>query len=110
MSGFRGEKPLLRMKKDKKKGFKGFSLSAGRQGFKEASEMLKNYKELIETRRGGPLWSPIKGARRGAPLRYLSGPWKRNLEPVNPCLPAGRLESLDPRILFAKDFVWKTEF
>jgi hypothetical protein len=29
---------------------------------------------------------------------------------VNPCLPAGRLESLDPRILFAKDFVWKTEF
>jgi len=80
--------------------------------------MLKNYKELRETRRGGPLWPPIKGARRGAPLRYLSGPWKRNLEPVNPCLPApvpteggaGRLEFLDPTILFAKDFVWKTEF
>jgi len=31
MNGFRGEKTPLQMKKDKKKGFKGSSLPAGRQ-------------------------------------------------------------------------------
>jgi hypothetical protein len=46
--------------------------------------MLKNYKELKETRRGGPLWPPIKGTHREVPLCYLSGPWEKNLEPVNP--------------------------
>jgi hypothetical protein len=30
MSGFRGEKPLLRMKKDKKKGFKGSRIQGGK--------------------------------------------------------------------------------
>jgi hypothetical protein len=69
-------KPLFKRQRIKRKDSRG-------PGLKEASEMLKNYKELKETRRGGPLWPPIKGARREAPLRYLSGPWKRNLEPVN---------------------------
>jgi hypothetical protein len=51
--------------------------------------MLKNYKELRETRRGGPPCLP-------APVPTEGG--------------AGRLEFLDPTILFAKDFLWKTEF
>jgi hypothetical protein len=69
-------KPLFKRQRIKRKDSRG-------PGLKEASEMLKNYKELKETRRRGSLWPPIKGARREAPLRYLSGPWKRNLEPVN---------------------------
>jgi len=43
-------------------------------GFKEASEMLKNCNELKV--------------------------WQKAYEAVNPCLPAGRLESLNPQDSF----------
>ena len=36
--------------------------------------------------------------------------WQKAYEPANFYLPAGRLESLDPKILFTKDLEWTTEF
>jgi len=69
--------PLYQWKRIKRKDSRGL-------GFKEASEMLKNYKEFKV--------------------------WQKVYEPVTFYLPAGRLESLDPKILFTKDLEWKTEF
>jgi hypothetical protein len=68
MNGFHGEKVQLLTQKDRK-GSRG-------PGSREASEMLKSYRELSiwqkETRRGAPQWPPIKGARAyGRPRTVL---------------------------------------
>jgi hypothetical protein len=83
MNGFHGEKVHLLTQRDRK-GSRGL-------GIREASEVLKSYRELNiwqkETRGGGPQWPPIKGAR--ASRR------PRTPEPVNPRILKPSSDSLE---------------